>query len=116
MFHPGKIVQVLRVNDKSVFGSDRSVQAVVSMWDENLLTVEVEAALAERVTEGDVVLLDYTPRFSTSPVPKQSVVKVLRGSAGKQLWSVYQERIKKRKPEIIEDESDRMPVGGLHVR
>ncbi|MDO8625825.1 MAG: hypothetical protein Q7R47_07095 [Candidatus Diapherotrites archaeon] len=116
MFHPAKVSQVLRIDDKTVFGTDKSVQAVLFMWDDNLVTVDVEPQLGEKIREGDIVLVDYSPKYSTIPVPKQSVVKLLRGAAAKQLWNSYQERNKKRKPEVPEEEMDRMPMGGLHVR
>src|SRR3989344_2557178 len=92
MFHPGKVLTVLRNDDKGV-------QAVVLMWDDNLLTVEVEPVLADKIKDNDVVLLDYSPKYQTIPVPKQVVVKILRGDVAKKVWNDYAEKVKKRKVE-----------------
>ena len=116
MFHPGKVLSVLRVNDKTVFGSDKSVQAVVSMWDDNLLTAEVEPGLGSVIREGDVVLLDYSPKYSTIPVPKQLVVKILRMDAAKTVWSAYQDKVSRRKSEAEAMDSSPLPEGGFHIR
>ncbi len=116
MFHPGRVVAVFRVDDKTVLGVDKSVQAMVAMWDDNLLTVEVEAQIADKIKESDVVLLDYSPKYTTIPVPKQTIVKILRGEAAKKIWSEYSERLTKRKAEAQEAESDRGPEGQFHIR
>jgi len=103
---------VIRSDDKTVLGVDKSVQAMVSMWDENLLCVEVETAIADKVKEGDVVLIDYSPKYSTIPVPRQVAVKILRGETGKRVWGEYSERHAKRK---TESDSER-PEGAFNVR
>lgn len=100
LFHPGKILKVFRNDDKTVFGFDQSVLAMVLMWDENLLTASVAPGLETRLKEGDVVLLDYSPEHPTLPMPRQLVVKVLRGDLAKTVWKEYDDQHKKRKPEI----------------
>ena len=115
MFHPGRVVAVLRGDDKSIIGADKSVQAVISMWDDNLLTCEVDAGISEKIKETDIVLVDYSPKYQTIPVPRQIIVKILRGEIAKKVWAEYLDRVKKRKMENS-DESDRAPEAGFHVR
>lgn len=112
MFHPGKVLRVFRNDEKTVFGFDQSVLAMVTMWDDNLLTVGVEHGLSAKLKEGDVVLLDYSPQHPTLPVPRQVIVKVLRGETGKTVWKEYEERHKKRNIEAEEP----MQIPGHTVR
>ena len=85
MFHPGKVLKVFKNDEKSVLGFDQSVLATVSMWDDNLLTIGVEHGLDTKLKEGDIVLVDYSPQYPTLPVPRQVIVKIVRGETGKTL-------------------------------
>ena len=86
------------------------------MWDENLITVEVESILGDKIKEGDVVLVDYSPRYQTIPVPKQTIVKILRGDAGKKIFSEYVDRMKQKKAEASDAETERLSEANFHVR
>jgi cytosine/adenosine deaminase-related metal-dependent hydrolase len=98
MYHPGKVVAVLSPSDKGVESSDSSVQAVLRMWDENVLTMAVSPPLAAKVKEGDMVLVDYRPtRGMSVPVPNHVVVKILRGKAADKVWHEYREVYDKRR-------------------
>ena len=90
MFRPGQ---------KEIISADSSVQATVLMWDENLLTIGVDAAISEKIKENDVVLVDYNPLYSTSPVPKQIIVKIVRGEISKKIWKQYEDYHKLKKAE-----------------
>lgn len=116
MFHPGKVLAVLKSDEKSVIGVDQSVQVLVSMWDENLLTVEIEPSIASKVRENDIVLIDYSPKYTTIPVPRQVAVKILRGEIAKKIWSEYTQKNQKRKSETESIDSDRLPPAGFHIR
>ncbi|MCX6769820.1 MAG: hypothetical protein NT051_04035, partial [Candidatus Micrarchaeota archaeon] len=75
MYHPGKVSVVLSPSDKNITSSDSSVQAVLRMWDENVLTMQVAPKIASKIREGDTVLADYRPEKGLSvPVPKNIVV------------------------------------------
>ncbi|MBU0636005.1 hypothetical protein KKE06_03190 [Candidatus Micrarchaeota archaeon] len=102
LFHPGKVLKVLKNNDKTVFGADQTIMATISMWDENLLTVGVEPGLGEKIREGDVVLIDYGPKYQTIPVPRQIIVKILRGETAKKVWKHYEEKNQTRKSLVEE--------------
>ena len=112
MFHPGKVLKVFRNDEKTVFGFDSSVLAMVLMWDDNLLTAKAEQGLEARLKEGDVVLLDYSPHNANVPVPKQMIAKVLRGEIGKTVWKEYEERFKRRK---IDSEGP-LPLSSQNIR
>jgi hypothetical protein len=71
---------------------DASVQATLRMWDENVLTMLVEPKIAGKLREGDIVLCDYRPERGMSvPVPKNLVVKILRGRQAERMWTEYRE-------------------------
>jgi hypothetical protein len=108
LFHPGKVLKVFKNDEKNVLGFDQSVLVMLEMWDDNLLTVAVQHGLENRVKEADIVLLDYTPEYPTLPVPRQIVVKILRGETGKAIWKEYVEKNRKNKADT--DVSSPMPV------
>ncbi|MDD5162697.1 MAG: hypothetical protein PHD95_00650 [Candidatus ainarchaeum sp.] len=91
MFHIGKVVKVFKSADKDVIGVDSSIQALTLMWDENLVTVSVKEGLGEKIKDGDIVLIDYSPTSPNIPVPKQIAIKILRGETGKKAWKEYEE-------------------------
>lgn len=100
MYHPGKVIEVIRPSEKEVASSDTSVQAVLDMWDENILTLEVSPKISSKIKEGQVALVDYRPdeKFE-APVPKHLIVKILEGKKAKKVWGAYtemQERKKRR--------------------
>ena len=98
MYHIGKVVAVLTPKDKNVLSSDASVQAVLKMWDENVLTMIVAKPLASAIREGDFVLADYRPQKGLSvPVPSNIIVKILRGKPAEKVWQEYREVYERKK-------------------
>ncbi len=97
MFHPGKVIAVL-AGGKDEFSSDSTSQAVVMMWDENMITLEIHPKIKSKVKEGDVVIVDYRPSEKLNvPVPKQAIIKVLKGKTAKFVWDQYTEYHEKKK-------------------
>lgn len=91
MYHPGKVLKVFSKADKGVVAADATEQALLFMWDENVLTLLVDAKLAGKIREGDVVLVDYRPIAGVAaPVPRQVVTKIVRGKLADALWREYQ--------------------------
>lgn len=98
MYHPGKVIAVLSARDRNIVSSDSSVQATLRMWDENVLTMSVAPKLAPKIREGDIVLVDYRPEAGMSvPVPRNVIVKILRGKISEKMWEEYREVYDKRK-------------------
>lgn len=98
MYHPGKILAVISTKDKNVLSSDTSVQATLRMWDENVLTMMVAPKIALKVKENDFVLVDYRPEPGISvPVPRNVIVKIIRGKLAEKIWQEYREVYDKRK-------------------
>jgi hypothetical protein len=98
MYHPGKVIAVLSARAKGVISSDTSVQATMRMWDDNVLTMLVEPKIAQAIKAGDIVLADYRPEKGMSvPVPRNVVVKILRGPSAEKMWQTYREVHEKRK-------------------
>ena len=97
MYHPGKVVAVLSPSDKGIIADDSSVQVTLRMWDDNVLTMLVAPKLSKKVREGDLVLCDYRPEKGMSvPVPRNVVVKILRGKQADKMWQEYKEVHEKR--------------------
>ncbi len=97
MFHPGKVIYVFNCGKDEV-SANGEAQATVIMWDENMITLEVHPRIKGNVREGDIVLVDYRPIEKLNmPVPKQAIVKILRGKKAKDLWAEYAEYHEKRK-------------------
>jgi len=82
---------------KGIVGSDASVQAVVKMWDANLLILGVDRKLAKIVKKGDYVLADYTPLSDNSPNRKLLLIKILPVDAGSRIWAEFQDEYDRRR-------------------
>ena len=113
MYHPGKIIAVLSPSDKSILSADASVQATLHMWDENVLTMLVAPKIASKVREGDIVLCDYRPEAKMSvPVPRNVVVKILRGKQSEKMWQAYKDvHDKRNKRESKEKQAQQSYIG-----
>ncbi|GEM_PF-534493 len=94
MYHPGKVSEVFSPKSKQVDSADGVVQAMLEMWDENVITVLVEKKLVSTLRKDDVVLVDYT-------TPKLKVVKILRDDVAKSTWKKYRDQFAKRKIEAV---------------
>ena len=98
MFHVGKVLRVFKANEKEVLAEDSSIQAMVLMWDENLLTVSAKPGIGSQLKENDIVLVDYSPVSQNSPVPKQVITKILRGETARKTWKAYEDfKLSKKK-------------------
>ncbi|HLC45314.1 MAG TPA: hypothetical protein VJI67_00410 [archaeon] len=106
MYHVGRVVFVFSPEDEDIVSSDKFTQATVEMWDENLFTFSVESKISQELRENDFVLVDYTSISSERSLPRNVLVKILRGERGKKLWDKFkahfEEREKKRKEERAE--------------
>ena len=92
MYHVGKVLEVFSSDDKNVVSFDNAVQALLDMWDENMITVAIDSHLGKSIKKDDVVLVDYT---NTQTGPRMIVVKVLRGETGKRTWKQYKDHFEK---------------------
>jgi len=92
MYHPGKVLKIFSKADREVSAADATTQALLFMWDENVLTLLVDARLSPKLREGDIVLVDYRPLEGCSPpMPRQIVTKILHGKKADALWKEYQQ-------------------------
>jgi len=94
MYHPGIVLDILSPEDRNVVAVDSTMQAVLKMWDENLITVLVDAKIGKRLKKKDVVLVDYRPIPNTN-APNLKVIKILKGSLAKAIWETYQNHFRK---------------------
>ena len=95
MYHPGKVIEVFSPKDRNVESIDSTTQAMLEMWDDNLITVMVEPQLDGKLKKDSVVLVDYRP-MPDKAVPRMTVVKILKGETAKSTWSKYRDHHKKR--------------------
>lgn len=92
MYHPGKVIEVLRASDKDVKSADASAQATVRMWDDNILTLLVAPKITGLLKVGQVVLVDYRPNpDSRQAVPNHTIVKIVEGKKAENMWMAYRD-------------------------
>jgi hypothetical protein len=96
MFHLGKVQLVFSPKDRNIDAFDSSTQAIVKMWDENVVIADVEAGLSDKIKVSDFVLVDFSPLQGTS-APRMLVSKILKGDTAKKAWKIYDERLKHKK-------------------
>ncbi len=97
MFHIGKVMKIVLPKGKGIISADKSVQAMVKMWDENLLLLEVDRRIAKDIREKDYIIADYSPLAPNSPQRRMVVTKIVRGELGKQIWDEFGKEYSKRK-------------------
>jgi hypothetical protein len=96
VYHIG-MAQHIIARGRGVIGSDASVQAVVKMWDDNLLILGVDRKIARAVKKGDYVIVDYTPLSDVSANRKLRLIKVLPVETGSSIWAEFRDEFEKRK-------------------
>jgi hypothetical protein len=97
MYHLGIVRHVIAPGVGGVVGSDTTVQAVVRMWDDNLLILGVEASIAKKLKKGNYVLADYTPLSPEARNRKLSLTKILPEADGSKLWAEFQDEFDRRR-------------------
>jgi hypothetical protein len=97
MYHIGIIEYVISPKDRGVVSSDDSVQAVVKMWDGNLLILLVDKKISRKVKKGDYALSDYTPMSPESKHRKLYITKVLSKKEGSKIWKHFEKEYDRRK-------------------
>jgi hypothetical protein len=97
MFHIGKVKKMILPKKKDVISADTSVQAMVRMWDDNLLLLEVDSKIAEKIKDNDHVIADYRPVANDSPHRKMLIIKIIKGELGKKIFKEFREEFEKRK-------------------
>jgi len=97
MFHIGKAEKIILPRGKGVISADATVQAMVKMWDDNLLLLEVDKKIAGQLREDDFVIADYTPIAPDSPHRRMIITKIVRGDLARAIWKGFQKELEKRK-------------------
>jgi len=98
MYHVGKVVEVISpAKDRKIKSADKTVQAVLKMWDENMLILDVDKKIAPSLLPGDYVITDYSPMGPQSPYRKMLVTKVLPREKGKKIWTEFQKELSRKR-------------------
>src|SRR5271157_4118803 len=91
------VQHVVSPDRAGVVSSDESVQAVIKMWDDNLLILGVDKKLSKKLKRGDFVIADYTPMAAESPNRKMLIIKILPESDGNKIWGEFQDELEKKR-------------------
>ena|GEM_PF-754710 len=94
IYHIGKVRDVLTGKGKS---ADPAVQAVVKMWDGNLLILKVEKKIASKIKKDNFILADYSPLSDKSPYRRMTVIKILSSGQGESIWEEFTSELDRRK-------------------
>jgi len=97
LYHIGIVEQVISPDGKGVISADTVVQAVVRMWDENLLIIAVDKKIGKNVKKGDYVLTDYSPMSASSQHRKLCITKILPQDSGSKVWTEFKDEFERRK-------------------
>ncbi|MFH0832795.1 MAG: hypothetical protein V1900_03695 [Candidatus Aenigmatarchaeota archaeon] len=108
MYHPGIVLELISPSDKNVAAVDNTMQAMLRMWDENLITILVDPKFAKSIKKKDLVLVDYRPITNTS-VPKLVVVKILKGALAKKIWEEYRSHFKRFRIKVGKTQTPQAP-------
>jgi len=110
MYHIGKIVEVISpAKNKKIKSTDKSIQVVVRMWDENLMIMAADPKISKNLLSGDYVIADYTPLNPKSPHRKMLITKVLPRDMGKKIWSEFQKELSRKKSAMAHMQQSQMP-------
>ncbi len=95
LYHVGLVEQVISP-ERSV-SADLTFQAVVKMWDDNLLMLGVDKKIGKRLKKGDYVVADYTPITSSSPHRKLLITKILSQDQGNMVWAEFRNEFERKR-------------------
>lgn len=110
MYHIGIVEHIISPTHKGVESADDSVQAVIRMWDKNLLILPVHKKLRKKLKKGNYVLNDYTPMSPTSRYRNLYVVKIIPDKDGKKIWENFEQELSRRKTAISKIHPEMPPV------
>jgi len=103
MYHLGIIQKVLKPDKGgNIKSADDSTQAVIRMWDENLLIILVDKKLSSKLKEKDYVIADYSPVTPESPNRKMIINKILPKDLGKKMWHEFEQELERKKARMQE--------------
>ncbi|MEM4257230.1 MAG: hypothetical protein QXU92_01245 [Candidatus Diapherotrites archaeon] len=116
MFHIGKVLQVMSSEEKGSKFSDQTTQALVEMWDENLIIFKVNQNISRELKENDYVLVDYSPvAVGGAPVPKHEITAIVSEQKAKKVWSKLKEKFEQKKNEKKKPDFDFPALQGKMV-
>ena len=93
-YHIGKIAQLF-TKGKHARVADPSAQALVEMWDDGVMIVDVHPALHEDAEKGKYALIAY--EFQSPQLSTNTIVKILDGDVGEETWKRMKQFHERRK-------------------
>jgi len=105
MYHIGKVIHILHPEEKGSKFADQTSQALVEMWDDNLIIFKINPMIAKDIKENDYVSVDYSPiAVGGAPVPKHEIFAIINESKGKKIVQKLKEKIEQKNPKMKNDE------------
>lgn len=96
--------------------SDQTTQALVEMWDENLIIFKVSPAISREIKENDYVSVDYSPvAVGGAPVPKHEITAIINEQKAKKVWAKLKEKFEQKKNEKKKPDFDFSALQGKMV-
>ncbi len=116
MYHLGKVLQVMHPNEKGSNFADQITQALVEMWDENIIIFKVNSAISRDIKENDYVSVDYSPvSVGGAPVPKHEIVAIISEQKAKKVWAKLKEKLEQKRTEKKKQDFDFSHLQGKMV-
>jgi hypothetical protein len=109
LYHIGMVQHVISPG-RGIASSDTSVQAVVKMWDENLLILGVDKKIARVIKKGDYALADYNPVSAASSNRKLLLIKLLPVEVGSKIWAEFQDEFDRRRTRPAQPPQPQQPL------
>ena len=108
MYHIGIVEQV--ISPEKTVSADLSFQAVVKMWDDNLLMLGVDKKIGKKVKKGDYVIADYTPLAASSPHRKLLITKILPFDQGNAVWAEFKNEFERKRAGSVPQQHDQQQM------
>jgi hypothetical protein len=112
-YHIGKITQIFaRSKHSSV--ADPSIQALVEMWDDGVMIVDVHPALHENIEKGKYALIAY--EFQTPQLSTNTIIKLIDSDVGEDTWKRMRQFHERRKKAMAVAQGMETPEAQMDAR
>lgn len=107
MYHVGKVIHIMSPEEKGSKFADQSSQALVEMWDDNMIIFKVNALIAKDIKENDYVSVDYSPiAVGGAPVPRHEIVAIVNEAKAKKVVQKLKEKVEQKNPKKKQDDQE----------
>lgn len=98
MYHLGKVIHIMYPDEKGSKFTEQTSQALVEMWDDNMIIFKVNPSISKDIKENDYVSVDYSPvAVGGAPVPKHEIIAIVNEAKAKKIWAKMKEKLEEKK-------------------